>query len=430
MNRSPQALKEGVEKEIDHNLREWGINSSLPGLTDTEKRLFHSFRQYFRSVAVECALASTTPCKGDHPIVARSIELSSKANEFPKEPKQAAEVVLRTMLNDIVDKNNKIRTNLVEDNIGMSFAPYFLHRTKKKYVLREEYRGFDQTDLNPLKRFTLVNLSQRDYLYELWSNPDSLDGNVFESIVSSYVIFNKPCQHCKTTGSLRWNGGYGLASSWADILCLECQSTYEIKSKKDVEKIRRSLYYGFNGSSYRTFHANTLQTSTRFLLAVSREDGGQGHEVYIAKIVNVYPRLTDISFAVGLSCEDPPIKSEIVTEETTPDHWCTIPSISFNSAQIARSLFEDHFGKGSWNQAGEKSRLREIESDKKKKRTLNESFSRMSLRGGRSSTRRGNHGQRVSSWSQMMDAEEKYTKQAPRLGTRKSGKGDWRKTYN
>ena len=346
--------QEKIKKEMDHSLREWGVDPSR--LYSRVQRMKHtSFRDLAGATAVEYALGSSTMARPeDHPLIKCADSICEENIVFPKDSNSAVKYLLEDMLNDVVEENEKVYTNIAEDKIGMHYAPYFLHRSGN-YYRRPDFRHFSDDELDPLKRFTKRQLLPQEYLHLMWSDEDSLSGNIFEALVSSYVIYNKPCHHCSSADAIRWNGGFGQSSSWAGLVCLYCYSTYEIKSKRNMDKIEKGFRYGFQGSSYRTFHKYPpISNASRYLVVVSRTPsstlGSYGHQVVIAKIEEVTPRLSSLSF-IDMKCTDRDmhIGSEIKADLSSRRDWCIVPPCSLDSTEMAKELFDHHFGEGEWS---------------------------------------------------------------------------------
>ena len=343
--------QEKIKNEMDHSLREWGVDPSGLYLSRVQRMKHISFCNLARATAVEYALGSSTMAQPeDHPLIKCVDSISEENIVFPKDSNSAIRFLLEDMLNDVVEENNKVYTNIAEDKIGMDYAPYFRHGSGNYYRQRD-FRRFSDDELDPLKRFTKHQLLPQEYLHLMWSDEDSLSGNIFEALVSSYVIYNKPCHHCSSADAIRWNGGFGQSSSWADLVCLRCYSTYEIKSKRNMDKIEKGFRYGFQGSSYRTFHKYPpVSNASRYLVVVSRTPSATGHKVVIAKIEEVTPRLSSLSFIDMESTErDMHIGSEIKADLSSRQDWCIVPPCSLDSTKMAKELFDHHFGEGEWS---------------------------------------------------------------------------------
>lgn len=73
-----------------------------------------------------------------------------------------------------------------------------------------------------------------------------------EALVAHHVVYSASCYHCKQRGGLRRKGGRDTDSSWTDLLCWKCKSTYEIKSKKDAEALEKVFHRNeLPGGSFR-----------------------------------------------------------------------------------------------------------------------------------------------------------------------------------
>eukprot|EP00957_Ditylum_brightwellii_P036291 2748440-Ditylum_brightwellii.AAC.1 len=111
------------------------------------------------------------------------------------------------------------------------------------------------------------------------------------------------------SSTFRWNGGSG--SSWKDIACIYCGSTYEVKSKASTKKVEDAFHYNkVPGGSFFRFHEmrrldrGASDQQKHYIVLVSRgstatKTQGEVWPVHIAEIDTVIPRLTYRSFLPG-----------------------------------------------------------------------------------------------------------------------------------
>lgn len=120
-----------------------------------------------------------------------------------------------------------------------------------------------------------------------------------EALVACRIVHSEACKFCLYRKCLRYNGGLDDACSWADIVCIKCHATYEIKSKKDPDTVQKGFENGFRGRSFRTF-AGLEELGQRYLLVVSRTPvsvkGELCHPITVATIDHVIPQLSSESF--------------------------------------------------------------------------------------------------------------------------------------
>lgn len=180
-----------------------------------------------------------------------------------------------------------------------------------------------------------------------------------EALVAHHVIYNQSCFHCKRLGGLRWHGGRDNDSSWTDLLCCKCNSTYEVKSKKDqatVDKtFRKFSRFGqlLPGGSFRKFHTNHLGSAhgKRFVLLVSRvPDRDKQFKVFVSEIVSVDPSLDGKSFATYTAKRSLFLGSKVTMKQVNR-LWCSFncpPNLAFKAKAWAIEVYEEKFGDGSW----------------------------------------------------------------------------------
>lgn len=183
-----------------------------------------------------------------------------------------------------------------------------------------------------------------------------LSGTIFEALVACHVIYSEACYNCKFRNVLRWNGGSDLVSSWADLVCIQCHSTFEVKSQGSADSIEKRLRYNnLTGGSFATFY-RYAPLGKRFVVVVNREESynkdtkSMTHRVSVAEITAVLPRLSDYSFA-GRQKNSIRLKSSIDIKASAMKVWCHVDACKADFSELALQVFDSHFGKGAWRQA-------------------------------------------------------------------------------
>lgn len=274
-----------------------------------------------------------------------------KVNSLPEDPIAA---IRHVFLNELEDTDSEELFSLTDDLLGESFPPFYeyTNRTGRTFRKRRvEFKKYKEQDLDPFHRFSTRKLAPADYFKEIWSCKDSLAGTGFEALVACQLIHSEACYNCRCRNTMRWNGGRSLGASWADVFCLKCLCTFEVKSKRDVQVIEKGfLRNSFNGGSYQTFTEYEPLGPKRFLLLVSRKPtydsrtSTYSHPVTIATIDHVTPKLQDAAFASNKML----IGSDIQTKPTSRKLWFSVPACDADFTEMAQQVYDLHFGSGSW----------------------------------------------------------------------------------
>ena len=161
-----------------------------------------------------------------------------------------------------------------------------------------------QKYLDPRKRFSIHTQSKNENLLQSFTQDDNcLDGYIFELMVAQFAQDqNVLCRSCKNP-TLRWNGGSGYP--WMDLVCTNCKSTYEIKSKKSLDSVSENLRKGkIEGGCFASFinlrsYYSTQEDARQYVIVVSRTPSEGSYPSYnsvCGKIHNVYPIINTKSF--------------------------------------------------------------------------------------------------------------------------------------
>jgi hypothetical protein len=146
----------------------------------------------------------------------------------------------------------------IEDTLDLHYPPFNSRTNKAKKVVflrRPDFEKFNREQLDPFQRFTKTTYEAPAHFFRRWSNKSRLSGTIFEALVACHLIYSNTCYNCKYPNVLRWNGGIDCASSWADLVCIRCHSTFEVKSKGSVDYIEKSVQY--NNLSGGRFQSST-----------------------------------------------------------------------------------------------------------------------------------------------------------------------------
>lgn len=142
-----------------------------------------------------------------------------------------------------------------------------------------------------------------------------------------------------------------MTSAWADVVCINCHATYEIKSRKNQEKVRKVMvkYNKVRGGSFLAF-SRFKTKGERYLVMVGRtperDEHGPHHPLSIAVIDCVTPKLTSDSF--DLDDDEIYIGSEISIKPETRKTWCIIPACGLSYYEVTESAYDEVFGHGEW----------------------------------------------------------------------------------
>ena len=203
--------------------------------------------------------------------------------------------------------------------------------------------------MDPFTRFAYRDSVPKEDTWTQWQDPSSLGGHALEALVACKVVHTFRCQSCLREGGLRHNGGVDDACSRADIVCILCFATYEVKSKKDMKSVQKGFRYGFQGGSFRLF-AGFQEVGKRFLIAVNRKPerdnyGRKHHTIMLASIDHVTPTLTCRSFDGGVD----EINIRTVIKTVDERVLCRLETARVDLSKIAEKVFDSKFGRGEWS---------------------------------------------------------------------------------
>lgn len=343
-----------VRNEIRDQLASWGI------------RRFHNelHRTYY-----DCALEDVVDCipADSKAVMNRRKEAEPRLNQLqenhlPSNPPEAIKFILAAELED-VNNGELIELTLFKDLLDKNCVSPCQEKGANKGQLKRAFREYGPADYDPFTRFSTCHKSLVEHsmsIYMEWNDPMTLVGFHLEAVVACHLVFQQECFHCHGKDTLRWNGGSSHnTSSYADLVCLDCRSTYEIKSKKSKAAIKLILrHQGVQGGSWNGLFENPLLFcgGKRYLIVVSRKltrktDGLLSYSAAIAEIRQVCPRLSPSSFVEFNSRSGTvhKIKSwwQVNPQEIT---WLKIPGVeNVDMLKLAHEAFDDKFGQGAWD---------------------------------------------------------------------------------
>ena len=340
-----------IIRAMDHSLEQWGIKK-------------HQFQEHaeFYDRAMETALL----VKREKTYEPLDGEILSK---IPKLPGRLTEAFRHIVRQEIQTKRTFLVCDMLSDELPNIFGPpYVLDKYKNRYMRRDVFEPFKLSQLNPLRRFIEYKVPSSLYSFNMITMESTMKGIIFETILSHHVVHsNIQCNHCKKRGTIQWFGGSSEDSSWRDMVCTSCQSTYEIKSKATPGHIQKCFKYNsIPGGSYRLFHKMRSQSNSKhYIVLISRQYewpkvGPAFYQTEIAEIHEVLPTLADRSF-VNLDkafSKDISLTSLVKTKHHTWKKWLQVPAKKVDWNSIARSVYEDVFPDEAWDTA--KKRLEEF----------------------------------------------------------------------
>ena len=243
--------------------------------------------------------------------------------KLPEDIKAAFKVMLDVEINSEKEVFSKLidqieQISMIEGN-KIFGQPYYY--SQKGRVLKESFDKSIYTEfLDPLERFTSVTQTKRDNLLESFADDNCLNGYVFEIVLAHYLQHNEfPCVSCQNK-TLVWNGGSDYP--WMDVVCTSCDSTYEIKSKRDFNTAQ-ALFKGnkIEGGCFRSYFnlANKYQhrkETNHFVIVIGRQainddDSGESFcKCIVGPIHDLLPIINPKTFA---NVQHPKLRSRIIT---------------------------------------------------------------------------------------------------------------------
>jgi len=363
-----------VRREVELSLMLWGVK---PQLSNHEK--FH--RSAINSAVSYSGAAARNKKLGERsPVDVRIEELringsgGGSGGDFPKDPLAAVRFVLRGEMDEVAVDGNVRNFFLVTDTLSHPFEPNYVtadRKTGKEMVRRSpQFSKYSESELDPFRRFARLDLPWHEQRWVHFQDADAAGGHVMEALVACQLVHHEACKSCFARNGLRYNGGSDEASSWADVVCVRCHATYEIKSKADNQKLENCWKYGYPGGSFRTYAA-LEPNGKRFLVVVSRQPSigrteDKHYPVTLAEIDHVVPRLTDWSFVASTKeGSGVPLRTIIKPNLSTRKRWCDLPACYVDVAFEVKRAYDGKFGEGKWDEMGQLRRRGDTKGDSK-----------------------------------------------------------------
>ena len=335
--------RDEILQALVKNWKEW--NGDKPG-----------DRNFLRR-AKDQVLKDIDTCANEHTEEGGEVHSFDRAQKLSSDFNEAIKFVLENSIN-----KRQILYSRVKDKISvcyeqfLAYEPYYENQRTGTYALKKRFHTVNETLLDPIVRFVACQMTKKEYFHWFFfeANDALLAGYIFEAIVASYVTNDTDtirCQSCSRSGSLRWCGG--PASPWTDLVCTNCNSTYEIKSKDSSLTIDKQVkdFNSITGGSFGQYQMLRRRCKvTNFIVMVGRKAehaAGNVTEPYwrvsVAEIDTVLPRFKDRSFA-NTNSTSISIGSKIkVKVGTYRQEWFRIPYQSIDQKNLAREVFDDKF---------------------------------------------------------------------------------------
>lgn len=237
-------------------------------------------------------------------------------------------------------------------------CPRYWNRHRAKPYPARGFEKLTPRECNPLTRFKFVKTENlAECIATQWQNDDSTKGTILEGVMAWHMEKRKiSCLSCGEGGHLRWNGGGSIASAWADVLCLNCKSAYEVKSKRTKDAVGKCLrYLEVGGGSFASYHKNR-SIGRHYLVLVDRLPTSRAvedtpyHSVTAVEIEHVLPKLTPKSFNKKRA-PDLFLGSRIILKENSRTEWFQFdPTAGAMSKNLVVRTFDSYFGHRSWDE--------------------------------------------------------------------------------
>jgi hypothetical protein len=343
-----------VRDELIHSLQEWGVTGS------------HEEHSNFRTMMHKEGLAMyTTRPANEYVLVSSSFALLKLDTTFPTNNEEAIRFVFQNELQG--GKSDIPFESLISDKLKMEIPgePFFRGYSKTNavyYKRKPKYAGLSVEELDPLERFTFALLPEADRWFDRWfcRHEDSVLGNVFEAILACHALQNESCFHCKYRKCLRWNGGPQAA--WQDLVCTNCNSTFEIKTKASLDKMEQEFTRNrISGGSFRHYwrQRNALAKDQKMFLVVLPRSFSFGrsdakfYPVFCMEIDFVLPKLSPTSFMkIKISKKQPSLQSSVNVKLLTKKKWFDLPRSSIMPTawkDIVKHVYIDHFSQEEYD---------------------------------------------------------------------------------
>ena len=314
-----------VQEELTHLLYEWGVNG--------ESKQHVKFRRMIYEIGRSMVHDRRT-----------TIDYTKlKFASFPKDPTEAIEWVLRK---DINSERDVETLYIATDSLNVYEImprPYLRRFARRKashvssqvigYSRRKGYESFRPEQLDPFKRLKYLRIKESDFWFRRWylSTADQDAGKIFEARLACRAIHHEACFQCKYRNTLRWYGG--SEASWQDLVCTECKTMYEIKTKASMDDMEqcfsRNMLRG--GSFKRYCELRTARDRGKMFIAILPRDfivnraGEKIHPVFLVEIDTVLPYMGYSTFRPNRSFTDMDFSSVVSMKLYSKKKWFDLP---------------------------------------------------------------------------------------------------------
>jgi hypothetical protein len=283
---------------VDNELRLWGINPNGP---NKEHRLF-------MKLATEEVVAEFNG--------SIRFDSSKKLMELPNDQTDAISFLLNQMLIKQTDDGRRQEfseiTDMIEETHGchLPYPPYY-HRNGGSLALNGGYKNIDGIslgceELDPLKRFKYTPIAPEDDFMNKWSSKPNgyewLPYHIAEAaLIHDIVEKGHACISCCQKHTLAFNAS--IDSTFSNIFCTSCKSTYTFIGKSGVDKIEKILEKGKvdTGRSFGRYQKekSLLACNAKmYAVLVACGDGWKrwGLNAYAVQIIGALPNVGSKTF--------------------------------------------------------------------------------------------------------------------------------------
>lgn len=315
---------------MQYEMNRWGLHGN--------SKESSKFRTYVMNAVIE-----KSKYKEDNPI---DIDFL-KRDDFPKDLKDAYEYLLHCEILPSPYYN-------CQDTLDVNYSrPYY--KKYDRYFKRDNFKKFSKWQLDPLRRFIFHQVSEAEELFDRWivnENKSAMLGTLFEAAVTIHALQKEACFNCKCRNSLRWNG----AESWQDLVCIQCQCIFEVKTKSDMEQIERCFMNNYTpAGSFGCFcniYNSKRPNQKIFLVMLPRKATFNRnrefvHPVTIAEIDSIVPSLHEDTFNKKKRGVD--VASVVQVKLNTRANWFDLPVLSKVSMyEVRKKVFIERFSEGTF----------------------------------------------------------------------------------
>lgn len=292
--------------------------------------------------------------------VCRTKSLQSQGYSFPPvdprmppvDPLSSIENLLRKELEDLPTSDFRVmRDKLFEVGaVAFGVPPFFWDKNLERHMRRPEFKFFPDDEIDPFNRFLKEPQEMEDAIRNRWKTINGYDYCVFKALVGNRACHHARCANCNASG-LRWNFGERESTYWRKMICVECQSVYEIKAKRgNLPQKDEKKMDGFGSFHY--YHAvqdelRGTPGASQFIAVIDKDPrlsagGREVWPVFVAKVSHASPQVQPKSFAM------PGQRLYSQVSFYSLKYWFYVPCIDLTkTTDMAARVLENHFTKDS-----------------------------------------------------------------------------------